>query len=89
MLKVSHVNVGASVALGSIIVTGGYVSPVIAFYVFYAVLQDADHPNSAISKLFPFFRIPGGHRGFSHTIWFAWIAAALCYFALKHYYPAF
>ena len=57
MLKASHVNIGASVALSSVILSGGHLSIFLMFYPLLALLDDADHHAGSVSKALK-FRLP-------------------------------
>lgn len=86
MLKPTHVATGAAVALASVVATGGYVSPFLAFFPFLALLDDADHHSSSITKALG-LRLPGAkHRGYSHSILFNVVVGAVIYFAVERFF---
>lgn len=87
MLKASHVNVGATVALSSVIVTGGTFSPFLLFYPLLSLLDDADHHSSSATKALG-FQLPGAtHRGYSHSILFNAAVAIAIFAGFSAFYP--
>lgn len=88
MLKASHVNIGSSVALGSIILSGGVFSPFVLFYPLLSLLPDADHHSSTVTKSLKVQLPAATHRGYSHSILFAISVALIIFFGFKHFYPS-
>jgi membrane-bound metal-dependent hydrolase YbcI (DUF457 family) len=87
MLKPSHVNIWATVALSSILLTGWYFSIFLLFYRFLSELDDADHDKSKITNSL-WLKLPGAkHRGYSHTLLFNILVALWIYFWVKYFYP--
>lgn len=86
MLKASHVNVGATVALSSVIVTGGTFSPFLLFYPLLSLLDDADHHSSSATKALG-LQLPGAtHRGYSHSLFFNAVVAILIFAGFFGFY---
>lgn len=87
MLKASHVNIGGTVALASIVVTSGYISPLLVFYPLFSLLPDADHHSSSATKALG-FQLPGAtHRGYSHSALFVVWVALIIYYGLSYFFP--
>lgn len=87
MLKASHVNLGATVALSSVILSGGHLSIFLMFYPLLALLDDADHHAGTVSKALK-FRLPWAtHRGYSHSLLFNILVGLAIFYGFKHFYP--
>lgn len=87
MLKSSHVNIGATVSIFSIIMFWWYFSIFLLFYPFLALLDDADHNKSWITKALG-LKLPWmTHRWYSHTLLFNITIRFVIYYLFKYFYP--
>lgn len=87
MLKASHVNIGCTVALGSVVATVGYLSPLLVFYPLFSLLPDADHHSSSITKALKLQLPWATHRGYSHSLFFVCSVALIIFYSLSHFFP--
>lgn len=86
MLAINHVTVStASVLAASIYFDKPFFLPFLAFVVFASLLPDIDHPNSEISRFFPFVSKLLPHRGVTHSIFASVVFGVLLWFMLGNY----
>jgi inner membrane protein len=86
MLAINHVTVStASVLAASIYLDRPFFLPFLAFVVFASLLPDIDHPNSEISRFFPFISKILPHRGITHSIFATLVFGTVLWFMLGNY----